>query len=82
MFETADGLHLNFWYQRQKSQYQSQFFRPIYKDLVLVSVSLSKIETRYIKSQSQHAKTGFAHPWEKINKEKCGVQGKYNHGNY
>ena len=31
MFETDDGLSLslNFWDQRQKSQYQSQFLRPI-----------------------------------------------------
>ena len=41
MFETADGLSLNFWYQRQKSQYQSQFFRPFYK----VSVLVSKFDT-------------------------------------
>ena len=41
MFETADGLSLNFWYQRQKSQYQSQLFRPIYK------VSVSKFDTNF-----------------------------------
>ena len=45
MFETDDGLSLslNFWYQRQKSQYQSQFLRPIYK----VSVSVSKFDTNF-----------------------------------
>lgn len=41
MFETDNGLSLNFWYQRQKSQYQSHFFRQIYK----VSVLVSKIDT-------------------------------------
>ena len=73
MFETDDGLSLslNSLYQRQKSQYQSQFLRPSYKlsvskfyTILKVSVSVSKIETGYTDSQSesQYAKTGLAHP--------------------
>ena len=65
---------------------QSQNLIPIVK----VSVSLSKIETGYIKSQSQHAKTGFAQPWEKIEKDKMwcmemtnfGVRGKNQQGQH
>ena len=60
MFEIDDGLRfsLNFWDQFIKSRSQSQYLIPILK----VSVSVSKIETGYNESQSQHAKTGLAHP--------------------
>ena len=56
----------------QKSQQQSQILRPNYKRISLslkidtkVSVLISEIETGYTESQSQsqHSKTGVAHPW-------------------
>ena len=59
IFETKDksaSISLNFLDQFLKSQ--SQNLIPISK----VSVSVSKIETGYTESQSQHAKTGLAHP--------------------
>ena len=58
------SISLNFWDQFIKSQSQSQNLIPVLK----VSVSVSKIETGYTKSQSQsqHAKTGLAHPCNSI----------------
>ena len=61
IFETKDksaSISLNFLDQFLKSQSQSQNLIPISK----VSVSVSQIETGYTESQSQHAKTGLAHP--------------------
>ena len=62
MCETDDRLRISliFLDQFMKSQSQSQNLITILK----VSVSVSKIETGYTEcqSQSQHAKTGLAHP--------------------
>ena len=66
-----ESLEVIIIFRNQKSQQQSQILRPNYKRMSLsikidtkVSVLLSKIETRYTESQSQsqHAKTGVAHP--------------------
>ena len=73
MFETdvCLSLSLNFLYQKQKSHNQFQFldkciksqFQSQYLILILkVSISVLEIKTGYTESQSQHAKTDFAHP--------------------